>query len=461
MKHRIVSIWDALNSSLWFVPSLMVLVTIGFSFATLAIDETVKRKTIVQAGWLWNGGPSGARDLLSTIAGSMITVAGVVFSITIVVLALASSQFGPRLLRNFMRDISNQVVLGTFISTFTYCLLILRTIRDNGASEFVPHISVTVGILSALASLGVLIYFIHHVSVSIQAPMVIARVAEELDRSIARLFPEQLEQNTGAAGDKENLSALAPDFLRQPFAVPSTATGYLQAIDVEALLAIAEEKDLTLRLNYRPGHFVVKGAELVLVWPKESGDRQLADTINRSFILGAQRTEAQDVEYSVHQLVEVAVRALSPGINDPFTAMTCTDRLGAALCRLAVREIPSPYRYDTSDMLRVIAPGVTFAEVTDQAFNQIRQYGRSSAAVTIRLLEVLTLLAHKVRTEADRAALLRHAAMIERGGREGLPEEQDRNDVKERYRNFLTALDAKDKARADGAATALRLSAES
>lgn len=369
MKHRIVSIWDALNSSLWFVPSLMVLVTIGFSFATLAIDETVKRKTIVQAGWLWNGGPSGARDLLSTIAGSMITVAGVVFSITIVVLALASSQFGPRLLRNFMRD-------------------------------------------------------------------------------------------TGAAGDKEHLNALAPDFLRQPFAVPSSATGYLQAIDVEALLAIAEEKDLTLRLNYRPGHFVVEGAELVLVWPKESGDRQLADAINDSFILGAQRTEAQDVEYSVHQLVEIAVRALSPGINDPFTAMTCTDRLGAALCRLAVRKIPSPYRYGASDKLRVIAPGVTFAEVTDAAFNQIRQYGRSSAAVTIRLLEVLTLVAHKVRTETDRAALLRHASMIERGGREGLPEEQDGIDVKERYRSFLTALNAKDSARADGAAAALHLSAE-
>jgi uncharacterized membrane protein len=155
------------------------------------------------------------------------------------------------------------------------------------------------------------------------------------------------------------------------------------------------------------------------------------------------------------------VRALSPGINDPFTAMTCTDRLGSALCRLAVRKIPSPYRYDASGTLRVIAPGVTFAQVTDAAFNQIRQYGRSSAAVTIHLLEVLTMVAHEVRTEADRGALLRHAAMIERGGREALPEEQDGIEVKERYQDFLTALDANASARADGAATAPRLSAES
>jgi uncharacterized membrane protein len=233
----------------------MALVTIGLSFATLAIDWTVKQKVIEQVGWLWAGGPSGAREILSTIAGSMITVAGVAFSITIVVLALASSQFGPRLLRNFMRDTSNQVVLGSFISTFIYCLLILRTIRDDGASEFVPHISVTLGIVSALASLGVLIYFIHHVSVSIQAPMVIARVAEELDRGIARLFPEKVGQNIGEQGNKQPASDLPAEFFRQASAVPSSATGYLQAVAAGALMAIAEEKDLVLCLNYRPGQF--------------------------------------------------------------------------------------------------------------------------------------------------------------------------------------------------------------
>jgi len=460
MKTRIVNIWDALNSSLWFVPSLMALVTTGLSFATLAIDWTVKQKTIEQAGWLWAGGPSGAREILSTIAGSMITVAGVAFSITIVVMTLASSQFGPRLLRNFMRDTSNQVVLGTFISTFIYCLLILRTIRDDGASEFVPHISVTLGIVSALASLGVLIYFIHHVSVSIQAPIVIARVAEELDRGIARLFPEKVGQNTGEQGNKEPASDLPPDFLRQASAVQSSATGYLQAVAAEALMAIAEENDLVLRLNYRPGHFVVQGTALVLVWPKERVSPQLVDKVNSSFIIGPERTEAQDVEFSVHQLVEVAVRALSPGINDPFTAVTCADRLGAALCRLAAREIPSPYRYDARNKLRVIAPGVTFADVTDAAFNQIRQYGRSSASVTIRLLEVLAVVARQVQTEEDRAALLRQAIMIERGSREGLAEEQDRKNVEERYQSFLTALDEKVSGKTDGLGRVLHLSAE-
>ncbi len=143
-------------------------------------------------GWIYTRGPDGARAVLSTIAGSMITVAGVVFSVTIVALSLASNQFGPRLLRNFMRDRGNQIVLGTFVATYLYCLLVMRTVQGMDGSQFVPHLSVTVAILMAVASLGVLIYFIHHVAVSIQAPELIANVAHELHEAIDRLFPEEL-----------------------------------------------------------------------------------------------------------------------------------------------------------------------------------------------------------------------------------------------------------------------------
>lgn len=454
MKSQIFHLWDTVNSSLWFIPTLMATVTVALSFATITLDGAVKERLVDRMGWIWTGGPNGAREILSTIAGSMITVAGVVFSITVVVLALASSQFGPRLLRNFMRDRGNQIVLGTFISTFTYCLLVLRTIRgDDGASEFVPHISVTLGIVLALVSLGVLIYFIHHVSVSIQAPIIIAKVAEELDRGIERLFPEKLGQSLGENTAPANGMDIPPELDRDGCAVPSCASGYLQAIDTEGMMQLATEKDLFLRVNHRPGEFVVQGGNSVLIWPRQSVDESLANEINALFIIGTQRTEEQDIEFSVHQLVEIAVRALSPGINDPFTAMTCVDRLGAALCRLAERKIPSPYRHDDKGKLRVIAKGATFAGITDAAFNPIRQYGRSSALVTLRLLDMLAVIAEHVRREEDRQALVRHALLIERASRDALKEQVERETVEELYRTVLEALGEKKFLRVQAAPT--------
>jgi uncharacterized membrane protein len=441
MKSRIVHFWNTLNSSLWFIPTVMTFVTIAVSFVTISLDATVKEKLIDRVGWVWAGGPHGAREILSTIAGSMITVAGVVFSITVVVLALASSQFGPRLLRNFMRDKGNQIVLGTFISTFTYCLLVLRTVRgQDGGSEFVPYLSVTLGIALALASLGVLIYFIHHVSVSIQAPIIIARVAAEFDQGIERMYPEMLGESADEQMQPTNVHDIPLELERDGGRVRSCATGYLEAVDSETLIHIAREKDLLIRVNFRPGEFIVEGSDLVQTWPRQIIDQSLIDNINSAMILSAERTESQDILFSVHQLVEIAVRALSPGINDPFTAMTCVDHLGAALCRLAQRKIPSPYRYDDEGKLRIIAKGTAFADVADTAFNPIRQYGRSSALVTIRLLTTLGVIAEHVRREADRQALVRHALMIERASRDALAEQAERNAVEERYWSVLKLL---------------------
>jgi uncharacterized membrane protein len=434
MKTKFINFWDALRSSFWFLPALMTFGVIGLSFATVALDWVVQEQLLKKVPLVWIGGIEGARQLLSTIAGSMVTVAGVVFSITIVVLALASSQFGPRLLRNFTRDRGNQVVLGTFIATFTYCLLVLRSIHGGDGAPFVPYISVSLGIALALVSVAVLIYFIHHVSVIIQAPTVITMVAAELQEGIDRLFPEKFGQ--GHSSPPKQHRPIPRNFEQQAQQIIALHTGYLQSIDSDGLMRIATKNDLVMRLNYRPGKFVIAGNVLLLAWPKQRVVEQLGSQINDSFILGDDRTPIQDVEFCIDQLVEVAVRALSPGINDPFTAMTCIDRLGAALCLLSEREIPSPYRYDRNDKLRVIADPVTFAGLTDSAFNQIRQYGRSSAAVTIHLLEIIEMVLRHVRRAEDSEALLRQATMIERGAHE-LSEEWDRDDVTKRYRAVL------------------------
>lgn len=439
MKIKLSKLWDSLHSSFWFVPTLMVAVSIALAFCTIALDEG-DTEWFTKFGWTYTRGADGARAILSTIAGSMISVATTAFSIVIVALQLASGQFGPRLLSNFMRDIGNQVVLGTFIATFMYCLLVLRTINAGEDSEFVPHISVTFGVGLALASIAVLIYFIHHAATSIQAQQVIAQVGHDLDETIDRLFPKKIGR--GVPEHTRRIEEDIPaDYDRESCPIRATDSGYIQAVDDEELMKVAKENDLLIRLNHRPGNFVVRLSELVMVWPGERVNKKLTQKLNDAFSLGKQRTQQQDVEFSVNQLVEIAVRALSPGINDPFTAIQCVDQLGAALCHLAEKDIPSPYRYDDDKKLRLIAKPVTFEGMTDAAFNQIRQYGQSSVAVTIRLLETIKVIAAHTHNNENRAALLRQANMISRGSTEGVSEEQDRKDVEERYWAAVKALE--------------------
>ncbi len=442
MKTRLFNLWESVRTSFWFLPGLLVLASIALSVIMIAVDRQVELESYQLFGLLFTGGPEGARSVLSTIAGSMITIAGVTFSITIVALTLASSQFGPRLLRNFMMDTGNQVVLGTFIATFIYCLLVLRSVAAEGPTAFVPSVSVTFAVVLALTNVGVLIYFIHHVSTSIQADRVIASVDNELSEHLQRLFPEELGQELGQDESDEPDWQSEAEECDEAVNLAAAESGYLQAVDSNGLLEIASSNDLLICLRYRPGEFVVAGSTLVAVKSPEPLEASLASQIVGAFILGPQRTPEQDAEFAIHQLVEIALRALSPGINDPFTAITCLDRLGSALCYLAERAFPSPYRYDGDGKLRVTARPITFAGITNTAFDQIRQYGRSSAAVTIRLLETLGTIGLRAHNAEQRQALLRQANMIERGCHESLPEANDRQDVQKRYQGLLDILES-------------------
>jgi uncharacterized membrane protein len=433
MKTKFSKLLDSLHSSFWFVPTLMVVLAIGLSFLTIHIDQSADTDIIGNLGWAYALGPSGSRAILSAIAGSMVSVATTAFSITIVALQLASSQFGPRLLRNFMQDTGSQIVLGTFISTFVY-----NGVEEN---EFVPHIAVTCGIGLAIASIGVLIYFIHHSASSIQVDHVISKVGCELDDVIDRLFPQQIGRGASKHRNEPLMGDIPVDFDRDARPIQAASSSYIQAIDTDQLMQIAIKEDLLLQLQKRPGDFVVKGSPLAIVYPEKAVSKKLAEQINSAFVVGSQRTDQQDIEFSINQLVEIASRALSPGINDPFTAVRCVDQLSAALCHLAQKEIPSAYRYDDEDKLRVIAEPVSFVDVIDAAFNQIRQYGQTSVAVTMRLLEAIAVIAPFTHSKADRAALLRHANMIERGSHEGISEELDQKDIKERYLAAVKAIE--------------------
>lgn len=439
MKIQVGKLWNSLHSSYWFVPSLLALGAIFFALILIQVDRQIQAEQFEQLSWLYTGGPDGARLLLSTVAGSTISVAGTVFSITMVALSLASSQLGPRLLRNFMQDTGNQVVLGTFTATFIYCLLILRSIRGEDHAEiFVPEIAVTVGIILALVSIGVLIYFIHHVADSIQADQVVARVGQDLRHAVDRLFPEQIGQESEQANPSQDVPG---DFDQHAQPVQATRGGYLQAIDDEALLKLAQAHHVLLRIHYHPGNFVIVGSSLVSVYPGNI-KKQLAQAINKAFVCGSQRTQQQDIEFYVNQLVEIALRALSPGINDPFTAIRCIDQLSEALCYVAQRQFPSAYRYDEQRRLRMIARSITFCELVDIAFNQIRQNARSSVAVRMRLLEALAQIAARTHHPANQAQLLVHAQMIHRSNQAEIFEERDRAQLEERYLSTMKALQA-------------------
>jgi uncharacterized membrane protein len=442
VKLWLVSKWEELRGTFWFLPTLMVAAAISLSLLTTSLDlATADHNWIATLGWTFTRGPEGSRALLATVAGSMMTIASVTFSITIVALQLASSQFGPRLLRNFMRDRGNQIAIGTFIATFTYCLLILRTVNGTEHEQFVPHISVSVALTLSLLSVGVWIYFIHHSAESIQAENVIAAVSRELQHAIERLYPQCLGEELPAPLLEQGQPQLPNSFDEEARAVSVTVSNYLQAIDIDRLLELSTERDLVLAIDRRPGKFYFQGDDLARVWPAERVDEDVINAVRGSFYFGYRRTLVQDVEFAIDQLVEVAVRALSPGVNDPFTAINCVDRLGAALCGLAERSIPSPYRYDKEGHLRVVTDASTIRGMVDASFDQIRQAAHGTTSVTLRLLETIAAVAAHTRNPAFRTALRHQADAIQRGSESSIKDPTDRQDVEVRYREAIQSIE--------------------
>ncbi len=433
MRTRRRHYWTLLRESFWFVPGLMVVGSIALAVILLTADASLVGQL---PEWMYAGGAGGARALLATIAGSMVTVAALGFSITIIALVLASTQFGPRLLTLFMRDVTSQWTLGMFAGTFAYCILVLRSIRDPGESgpPFIPELSITVAIALTLLSVGALILFFHHVAVSIQAPKVVSVVARDLDRAIERLYPAAL----GIGGPPPPPEAI-PSSDRDAV-ITASADGYVQVVDDAVLLDLATRHDLTVRLVIRPGLFVVRGNPVLIARPADRVDRLVEDRLRATLIVGDVRTAEDDIEFSVRQLVEVALRALSPAINDPFTAMAAIDWLGAALARLAVAELPSRYRYDDGGTLRVIADISTFGGIVHTIFSRIRHYGATSPVVLNRLLEAAVAFGPRVEDEADRELVRAECEAVRRAGRALLQSETDVAELEKRYDTAAAAL---------------------
>ncbi len=405
--NRLRLLWDSLRSSLWFLPTLLVLGAVLLALFVIGAEPWFDSNKFEEK-WprLLGAGAAGARTMLSVIAGSIITVAGVGFSIMIVALTLASSQYTPRVLRNFMRDKGNQSVLGVFLGVFAYCLVVLRTIHGGDEGAFVPSFAVFVAVVLAFVAIGFFIFFIHHIASALQASSIIEAAARETIHAIDRMFPTELVQAASPG-----LAARTPTADQQWQGMAARHTGYIQSVDSDALLRLAREWNVIIRMELGVGEFVVEGAPLVSIAGKASPADETELELNGAYSIASHRTTVQDVGYGVRQIVDIALKGLSPGINDTTTAVNCVDYLIAILARLAPRQIETPFRLHEGQ-LYAIARGATFRSLLDEAFHQIRQNAEGNVAVLVRLLEGLNIIAGFAHDDERRQALQLHSDLV-------------------------------------------------
>jgi uncharacterized membrane protein len=405
---------------------------------TLALDQAAHRGAITLPAWVKTGGTDAGRSVLIGIAAAVITVVGVVFSVTILALTLASQQFGPRMMRTFIRDRGTQVTLGVFVGSFVYTVLVLVSITDAATNPFVPHVGITVSEALMFVDIAVLIYFIHHVAVTIQLPEVIARVAADLGDAIDEAFPDGASNVTLPDGDEAGrpVGELIALLDREGGTVPSLRSGYLQFVGYGQVLQIAESADAVIRLVYRPGHFILAGRPLATVWPCSKAET-VARALSEAHITGPQRTLAQDPAFPIDQLVEIAIRALSPAVNDTFTALTCIDWLADGLCKVSSRVLTEGVYRDRSGYVRLIEPSPTYARMVRRAFDKVRQAARGMPAVLIRLMDALLFVTEYTRGPDARAEVLREARMVLRAGQETIADPEDLADLASRYERLL------------------------
>lgn len=434
LKH----LWNKLRSSFWFLPVWIVAFSIALAVGLIEADSAGRGDWMADWPRLFGVGAEGARGMLATIAGSMMTVVGVSFSMTLVTLALASSQYTSRILRNFMSDHATQAVLGIFTGIFTYCLIVLRTIRGGDGSEFVPSMAVTFSVVLAIGGIGTLIFFIHHIASSIQASSIIASVTKETLIAVDRLFPEKPGREP--ADDDADPSPLSLP-MRNWQAVTTSRHGYLQSVDDAALMRLARKHRTIVRMDRGIGEFVVPNTPLASLALESPPDQEIISDLNASYGINRYRTVEQDCAFGIRQLVDMALRALSPGINDSTTAVMCVDYLTTILARLASREIPSSRRYQDGE-LRVVVMGPTFASLVAASFDEIRGSSDGNLAIMLRMLEALHTIGSMTKDMSRKRILSLHAQCIAENATQTLKLQRDRELFNERLTTVLESLQA-------------------
>jgi len=420
MFPRLLTLWHSLRTSLWALPLLMM---VGAAAAAILAVNVPVRQGQDPVWFLYSGDAEEAPQFLASLVTAMITMATLVVSITMVVLTLAAQQLGPRLIRSFMADHRTQATLGLFVSTVIYLLLVLRS--AYGSFEKVPNLAVTGGTALVLLCLVALLFFVHHLARSIIADNTIDRVGAALDDDIARLLPES-NSKQASAPNKRPADTGAPLELQR--------SGYAQAVHYDRLVDIAREADAVIELAFKPGRHLVEGTTFAWIAPASADEAH--EKIENCLLLGGERASVQDLETSIRQLVEVALRALSPSISDPFTAMAVIDRLTTSLAKIMKRGMPQWVWADEDGKVRLLAPRSTFADIVQEAFRQIRQHSQNQTAVLIRLVESIGQLMPRA-DKAQRAVLEEQIEIVLETGRRNIAQKQDLDTLEERAKLAL------------------------
>lgn len=441
MRVKIFNWLRKFGENFWLIPLLFMLIAIGLALLNVFLDRQYFTSDKVGLSYLlYFNDRDSVRTLLSTIAGSVLGVAGVSFSITIASLTLASQQFGPRLLRNFMSDRFNQIVIGIFVATFLYCLLVLQFTNAKDAVNYVPVISMLTALALVIINLMTLVFFIHHISMIIQADNLIISVHQELMVNLKQAFPnvddgqhkvykEQLPNNVLAKLERQGKSFYAH------------RSGHFQALDNEGLIKFATDRDLVIQLHYQPGDYILQGTPLGRCLGAHAMDDELEKKLQFYLVLGNLQTSDQDIAFAMRQLIEIGVRALSPGINDPFTAVACIDRLGDAMAYVMDKGFPQGLFFDQGGHLRIQLQPDSFSLMLDNAFSQIRQNSEFHVVIVVRLLNTMEKLAVQVRNSEQAHALLTQVNAIYQDSLDGIPAIIDQERVQGEYERVIRVLD--------------------
>ena len=424
-----------MRSSFWFIPLLIVAGSGILAIVLIDVGSMENNRYLSQWPRLFGAGPEGARQMLSTLAGSMMSVMGVTFSITLVALALASNQYTSRSLRNFMSSRITQISLGVFAGIFTYCLIVLRSIRGDEA-EFVPNLAVFFGFILALGGIGILIFFVHHIASSIQASNIISSVAKETIEFINISFPKKAEKKTEGIADIH-----APDRSLQNntwHTVLAKKTGYIQSVQNDLLLRLARDKKIIIRMECGVGKFVVQHTMLASITP-ENPDREIISILHKAYSIGHFRTVDQDPTFGIRQLVDIAMKALSPGINDTSTAIMCIDYLTSILSELSVHNFPLSHHYEGKE-LRLITIDPTFGSLLNTAFDQIRNCATGNVAVMLCIMDSLTTIANLTTNQTYIKDLKQQLRNIEELAESSINSKYDYEMIKEKLMSTYESL---------------------
>jgi uncharacterized membrane protein len=377
--------------NLWRIPLQLSLVAVALFGITLVPDILDKYGVIHIPSWLTMGSIDDARAILSAMMGAVATVLALIFSVALLVLSMVSTLFGPRLLYRFLQDWVTQTTIGLFMATFVYICLVFLVTHQDPQSSFIPQISLITSWVLVVLSFGFLVYYSHRVASSIQNPDMIGAIVDDLYVAAGGAHVAGPGEGTGTEPDDDAILHQA----ETGAIVSCTRSGYLQHVDHGALVRAASAADVLIVLRFRPGQFVLRGEPLAAIVPADKA-RALKTAINSGIHIGRHRTLTQDSEFGIAQVVEIAIRALSPAVNDTFTGVACVDWLADALLTLAERPPLEGNWYDTSGQLRVWMPSVRLERLAKLAFDQIREASATTPAVLIRQLDMIRRLAPRL-----------------------------------------------------------------